>query len=59
MRTYVVLAERVVYTDVGDTAFVLLGFYDATSPGCAARLAASDHGLRAEKLTVVPSRYWR
>jgi hypothetical protein len=42
-RTYIALAERNVSTDVGDKAFVLLGFYEATSRRHARHLAWEEY----------------
>lgn len=60
MRTYVVLVEREVSTDVGDTAFVLLGFYEAVTAYTARVHAAEEHGIpMSGKVIAIPSKFWR
>lgn len=60
MRAYVVLAERTVQTDVGDTVFVLLGFYNAATAYAARARAAREHGIPVDgHVIAVTSKFWR
>lgn len=58
-RTYVVLIEQTLpSSSYGDTAFVLLGYYDARSPGEAREVARKDYEADAP-LVAVSSGVWR
>lgn len=62
MTTYVVLVERTVSTDVGDTVFALLGYYEADRPEAAAAKARAEYFDTPGpilNLVVIPAAWWR
>jgi hypothetical protein len=60
VRAYAVLIEVRADSRFDDSAFVLLGVYEAKAARGARRSARAEHDLSAlQELVTVPTRYWR